>query len=64
MYATPETYLPTLVGLAKLDKAWAWKRAKELAATDPMFAEMPALLTAAMKEVAHEASRQDRREPA
>lgn len=51
MYAITEKYLTTLVKLAALDKHYAWKRAQELA-RDPMFAELPALLTEAMRNEA------------
>lgn len=61
MYATTETYLPTLVKLAALDKAYAWRRAKELAAESPMYADLPRLLTEAMRD---ETSRKDRQKPA
>ena len=47
-YATLETLLAHYVQMAALDKAYAWKRAKDLAAASSMYADLPRLLTEAM----------------
>jgi hypothetical protein len=54
MYATPESLLAHYIKVAAMDKNFAWKRVQELAASSPVYADLPAELAKAMKEAARE----------